>query len=56
MVFFVCVCVCILCMKSYCWHAKRGNLSAVPAVLEAMGRQTEEREKETDIVCICLCV
>lgn len=49
------VCVCVLCVK-YSWHAKRGNLSAVHAVLEAMGRQTEVREKETDIVCICLCV
>lgn len=42
---FVCIYVCILMV------CQRGNLSSVPTVLGATGRQTEG-EKETDTVCV----
>lgn len=49
--FFYILCMCV----QYGWRARRGNLSAVPAVLGTTGRQTE-RETETDIVrVIYLC-
>lgn len=43
----------VLCafMCVYLWCARRGNLSSVPTVQGATGRQTEG-EKETDTVCV----
>lgn len=49
---YVCrFCVCLCGVKWYWWRARRGNLSAVPAVMGTTGRQTE-REIETDIACV----